>query len=95
MDAKKQTEAEKQYYNAPVAPVIYRSHFGDMQFLHSMAFSEKEHAGETKRKIMAWARLMYRVALGEITRSTSIRKTGIADINSLFTSENDTSRCFS
>jgi len=90
MDAKKQTEAEKQYYNAPVAPVIYRSHFGDMQFLHSMAFSEKEHAGETKRKIMAWARLMYRVALGEITRSTSIRKTGIADINSLFTSENDT-----
>jgi len=70
--------------------VLYRSHFGDMQFLHSMASSEQERAGETKQKIMAWAEFMYRIALGEITRGTSIKKTGIKDIDSLFTCRYDT-----
>jgi len=90
MDAKKQTETGQKYYNAPGTPVLYRSHFGDMQFLHSMALSPKELAGETKRKIMAWAKLMYGIALGDVTRGTSIGKTGIADIDRLFTSGNDT-----
>lgn len=90
MDAQRQSEAGEKHYNTPATPVLYRSHFGDMQFLHSMAFSEKEFAGETKRKITAWAKLMYGIALGEITRGTGIRKTDIADIHRLFTSGNDT-----
>ncbi|HOD34345.1 MAG TPA: hypothetical protein PLR20_01925 [Syntrophales bacterium] len=90
MDAKRQAEAGRQYHTAPGTPVLYRSHFGDMQFLHSMASSEKELADETKQKIMAWAKLMYGIALGEVNRSTSIRKMGLADIESLFTSGDDT-----
>jgi hypothetical protein len=95
-DAKKQAETGRKYGNAPSTLVLYRSHFGDMQFLHSMASSEQEFAGETKRKIMAWAEFMYKIALGKdntsgaITRGTSIKKTGISDIDSLFTYRYDT-----
>ena len=89
-DAKKQADTGRKYGNAPLTLVLYRSHFGDMQFLHSMASSEQERAGETKQKIMAWAEFMYRIALGEITRGTSIKKTGIGDIDSLFTHRYDT-----
>ena len=89
-DAKKQAETGRKYGNAPLTLVLYRSHFGDMQFLHSMASSEQERAGETRQKIMAWAEFMYRIALGEITRGTSIKKTPISDINSLFTYRYDT-----
>jgi hypothetical protein len=89
-DARKQAEAGRKYGNAPLTPVLFRSHFGDMQFLHSMASEEKERAGETKQKIMAWARFMYKLALGEITRGASIRKTGLADIDGLFTYTDDT-----
>ena len=89
-DAKKQADKGRKYGNAPLTLVLYRSHFGDMQFLHSMASSEQERAGETKQKIMAWAEFMYRIALGEITRGTSIKKTGISDIDSLFTYRYDT-----
>jgi hypothetical protein len=89
-DAQKQAEAGRKYGNAPLTLVLYRSHFGDMQFLHSMASSEKERAGETKQKIMAWAEFMYKIALDQITRGTSIKKTGIPGIDSLFTYRYDT-----
>jgi len=89
-DAKKQSEAGRKYGNAPMTLVLYRSHFGDMQFLHSMAASDQELARETKQKIMAWAEFMYRIALGEINRGTYIKKTGIPDIDSLFTHRYDT-----
>ena len=89
-DAKKQAETGRKYGNAPLTLVLYRSHFGDMQFLHSMASSEQERAGETRQKIMAWAEFMYRIALGEITRGTYVKKTGIPDIDGLFTHRYDT-----
>jgi hypothetical protein len=78
------------YGNAPMALVLYRSHFGDMQFLHSMASGEQERAFETRQKIMAWAQFVYRIALGEIDRGTSIKNTDIPEINSLFTYRYDT-----
>lgn len=89
-DAKKQAEAGRKYGNAPLTLVLYRSHFGDMQFLHSMATNEQELARETKQKIMAWAEFMYRVALGEINRGTYVKKTGMPDIDGLFTHRYDT-----
>ena len=97
-DAKKQADTGRKYGNAPLTLVLYRSHFGDMQFLHSMASSEQERAGETKQKIMTWAEFMYKIALGDkitpvdkiITRGSSIKKTGIPGIDSLFTYRYDT-----
>jgi hypothetical protein len=89
-DARKQAQAGRNYGNAPLTLVLYRSHFGDMQFLHSMASGEQESARETKQKIMAWAEFLYKIALGEISRGTSIKKTGIPGIDSLFTYRYDT-----
>jgi hypothetical protein len=46
--------------------LFYRSHSGDMQFLHSMASSAKETAKETCRYISTWLEFCYKVATGEI-----------------------------
>lgn len=42
-----------------------RSHFGDLQFLHSMASDSGELPSETKRKIMIWVEVMYKLATGQ------------------------------
>ncbi|GIZ48821.1 hypothetical protein CKM354_001186700 [Cercospora kikuchii] len=53
--------------------LIARSHFGDLQFLHSMAEVPGEAPEETRREIMMWLQIMYRVALGEITNEVKLR----------------------
>ena len=50
---------------ANTAPLLVRSHFGDMQFLHSMASRHLEPAGVTREKIFMWVEVTWRVALGE------------------------------
>lgn len=45
--------------------MLYRSHFGDLQFIHSMASSESETAETTKQKMMAWAKFTYQVYVSE------------------------------
>lgn len=45
--------------------VTGRSHYGDLQFLHAMAFQSGEQPAETKRKIMVWLEVMYKLANGE------------------------------
>jgi hypothetical protein len=64
--------------------LIYRVHFGDMQFLHSMASKDKELAGDTKSKIMMWAEFTYKLAIGELDRGVELRKTGIQGMDTLF-----------
>lgn len=62
---------------------IYRSHFGDLQFLHAMARHEEELAGETREKMLVWAEFTYRVWLGEIpleTKLSQVQVNGIADL---------------
>lgn len=46
--------------------LMYRTHCGDMQFLHSMASNNDELASVTKSKILAWAEFSYKVAVGTI-----------------------------
>ncbi len=64
--------------------LLYRVHFGDMQFLHSMASRDGEPASETKAKIMAWAEFAYKVARREIKHSDYLYKCGIPEIERLF-----------
>jgi hypothetical protein len=49
----------------PDAPILQRSHFGDMQFLHAMA-PDGEPANVTRDKVMAWAHFAYDVSIGHI-----------------------------
>ena len=53
--------------------IIARSHFGDLQFLHSMADEPGELPEETKRKIINWIEIMYKLAIGEISAQTRLR----------------------
>jgi len=55
----------------PESPILQRSHFGDMQFLHAMA-PDGELAFLTQRKIMAWARFVYEVSEGRIAANAIV-----------------------
>ncbi|WP_157256627.1 hypothetical protein [Methyloversatilis discipulorum] len=48
-------------YSGGKGSLLARSHFGDLQFLHSMATRKDEAAEETRGKILMWAELMWRI----------------------------------
>ena len=50
----------------------YRSHYGDLQFLHAMANADGETAAEVRERILLWAGFAYRVALGDIPIGTRL-----------------------
>lgn len=43
--------------------MLYRSHFGDFQFIHSMASSQQETALDTQAKMLAWAKFTYTLSI--------------------------------
>lgn len=66
------------------AVIMLRSHFGDLQFLHSMASRRDEIAYETREKILMWIEFMWKVSTGEISRGQDITKTGIKGLDLYF-----------
>jgi hypothetical protein len=66
------------------APLLLRSHFGDMQFLHSMASIGSEPAAVTREKIIMWAEFTWRVALGEFPLSMLVKDVPIKGFSDLF-----------
>ncbi|MBO2658124.1 hypothetical protein [Shewanella algae] len=62
----------------------YRSHYGDMQFLHAMAFKDGVAAAETKSKIYMWMEFLYRMATGEIVSSTKFSDVKVKGIEHYF-----------
>lgn len=69
-DAEKVAEAGKVTASHPV---LYRSHYGDLQFLHGMAY-DGEVAAATRQKMMIWAEFAYKVARGDIPSTTPLDK---------------------
>lgn len=59
--------------NADNAPLLVRSHFGDLQFLHAMANRDSESASVVRNRIIAWAEFTWRTALGEFPLSTRVK----------------------
>lgn len=53
--------------------LLYRTHCGDMQFLHAMASNKNEKAQETLDKIMMWLEFTYKVATGEVSHNYYFR----------------------
>ncbi|MBI6856173.1 hypothetical protein YA0002_25775, partial [Pseudomonas cichorii] len=43
--------------------MMYRSHFGDFQFIHAMASDQSETAADTKAKMMKWAEFTYTLSI--------------------------------
>ena len=47
--------------------MLYRTHCGDIQFLHAMASKEFETASQTRDLMLMWAEYSYKVSTGKIT----------------------------
>ena len=59
-----------------IYPTLYRSHYGDLQFLHGMAYAG-EPAQNTQQKMMVWAEFAYKVARGDILSTIALDKVPI------------------
>lgn len=66
------------------ANLMFRSHFGDLQFLHSMASRDSEAAGETRTRVLAWAEFTWKVATGEIRLAQPLRDLREPDMRAHF-----------
>jgi len=64
-----------------------RSHFGDLQFFHGMASSDKEAAKTTKGHMLNWARFLVNVATGATLTFTKLKD--VAEVSALFPSMGD------
>ncbi|WP_269531856.1 hypothetical protein [Chitinimonas sp. BJYL2] len=64
--------------------LLYRVHFGDMQFLHSMASRDQEPPAVTQQRILMWAEFTYRLAVGELTQDLELRRIAIPGMEVVF-----------
>lgn len=71
VDANSGAAQGKQY--GPGDAMLYRSHFGDLQYLHAMAAQNGEMAAETKARVMGWLEFTWRASLGEYTLETRLK----------------------
>lgn len=83
-DADKRARGGEHFDYRSDAALIYRVHFGDMQFLHAMASWDGEKVMDTKARIMAWAEFAYATAIGKISASTPISAVQVPAIPLLF-----------
>lgn len=64
--------------------LMFRSHFGDLQFIHAMASKDGEKAEETQRKILMWAEFTWRVALGEFGHGHLLKEIPVTGFSIFF-----------
>ncbi len=77
--------AKGAYFDAKSGNVLlYRVHFGDMQFLHAMASRDGEAPRVTRARIMMWAEFTYKLATGALSRSVVLNQSGIPGMKDLF-----------
>lgn len=70
--------------NQENSALLARSHFGDLQFLHSMASKDGESPLTIRDKIYSWAEFTWNISIGEISPSLLMKDVGIFDIVDLF-----------
>lgn len=64
--------------------ILYRTHFGDLQFLHAMASRDGEAASETQAKLMGWFEFSWRASMGEFTLDTRLKDVQIPVVQAAF-----------
>lgn len=82
LDAKKRASNGEAF--GPEHAMLYRSHFGDLQYLHAMASRNGEPAWQTKARIMGWFEFSWRASLGEYSLETRLKDIGNPAIQSAF-----------
>lgn len=73
-DAAERASQGEYFTQADEYSLLYRTHFGDLQFMHSMASWNGERMRDTLDNVMMWAEFTYKVAIGEIAPSTTLSK---------------------
>jgi hypothetical protein len=72
---------------APLAEksgLLCRSHYGDWQFIHSMAIDTNETIDATHEKIMIWAEFTFKVSTGVISPSIEVAAVPVKGFPELF-----------
>lgn len=64
--------------------LLYRSHFGDLQFFHSMAAYDGEQAQLTQRRMKMWAQFLWGIAAQTLPKDKFIRTLGVIDLENYF-----------
>lgn len=64
--------------------MMYRSHYGDLQFMHSMASKDEELPEITRDNILMWIEFLYKVSTGELTRTTKFKEVNVQGFNKFF-----------
>lgn len=57
----------------PGTMLLYRSHYGDLQFMHSMAAFDGEPASQTRANMQTWAKYLWGIAIGATRTDVFIR----------------------
>lgn len=76
--------AEGTALNGSNATLLVRSHFGDMQFLHSMATTDGDSAENTRERILVWSEFSWRGSLGEYDLEASVATADLPGFADLF-----------
>ena len=76
--------SQRRFFTNRNGVILNRSHFGDMQFLHSMASRVGDRARETKLSILIWAEFAYKVASESIPANTSLKDVPVAGFKEFF-----------
>lgn len=83
-DAEKKSKTT--YFDAKAASgnLMYRSHFGDLQFLHAMATKDGEPASVTQANILMWGEFAWAVASGAYGGGQKLSEVTIAGFDKAF-----------
>jgi hypothetical protein len=82
--------AQRRFFTNRNGVILNRSHFGDLQFLHSMASRVGDRAQETKVSILMWAEFAYKVASESIPAKTPLKNVPVAGFEKLFRNQEAT-----
>lgn len=64
--------------------MLYRSHYGDLQFFHSMAAYDGERAANTQARMKMWTRFLWGVAIDQVPTDQFIRNLGFTELTPYF-----------
>lgn len=83
-DASRKAAAGAVFDGRSHSALLYRSHFGDLQYLHAMATANDVEPVHTQRSIVEWAEFTWRIMLGEFDLGTELSDIAIPSITAGF-----------
>ena len=83
-DAKKRAATGEVFDAKSRSAMLYRTHFGDLQYLHAMAFADGVPAAITQQQILQWAEFAWNVASGATPIATKLRSIDNPTVQSSF-----------